>query len=268
MTGGSGVTPTNVFVINLAEQTNRRALMLAQLKAAGIDGEIVEAISGTVLSPEQIASVYDAAAAKATCGRELARGEIGCALSHQSIYRRVLAQDLPWAVIIEDDTLLGRDFPPVLSAVVGSLDAHVPTVYLFSHVERYTNWGRQRLTPGRRWLVTPVRAYGGHCYLVTTAAARALLESNQPIHFPVDYWMTYRKLGAVKLRAVVPYCAGYAPPEQDSVIRAERALKESQGRKGEAQSAWRRFGKYLYWKVLYQLGVKQCLRVKKQRVLW
>lgn len=262
------MTPTSVFVINLVEQSNRRALMLAQLKAAGIDGEIVEAINGIGLSAEQFALAYDAAAAKATCGRELARGEIGCALSHQSIYRRVVAQGLPWAVILEDDTLLGRDFRPVLSAVVDSLDAHVPMVYLFSHVERYTNWGRRKLAAGRHWLVTPVRAYGGHCYLVTAAAARALLQSNQPVHFPVDYWMTYRKLGAVKLRAVVPYCVGYAPSEQDSVIRPERALKESQGRKGKRQPLWRRFGKYLYWKLLYQLGIKQCLRIKKQRVLW
>lgn len=242
--------------------------MLAQLKGAGIHGEIVEAVSGNALSPEQVASMYDATAARATCGRELTRGEIGCALSHQSIHRRVIEQSLPWAVVMEDDTLIGRDFRPVLEAIVASLEAQAPVVYLFSHVDRYTNWGRRRLRPGKHWLVTPVRAYGGHCYLVTAAAARALLAANRPIRFPVDYWMTYRKKGAVNVRAVVPYCAGYAPSEQDSVIRPERAYVEAQRRAESTEPAWRRFGRYLYWKLLYQLGIKQCLRVKKQRILW
>lgn len=262
------MAPPNVFVINLPAQVDRRALMLAQLKAAGIDAEIIEAVDGNALSAKRIASVYDAAASKATCGRELARGEIGCALSHQAIYRRVIERELPWAVVIEDDTLLGRDFRPVLGAIVASLDAQLSTVYLFSHVDRYTNWGRQKLAPGRRWLVTPVRAHGGHCYLITNAAAHALLRANEPIHFPVDYWMTYRAQGAVKLRAIVPYCAGYAPSEQDSVIRPERALKEAQRRTAASEPLWNRLGKYLYWKLLYQMGIKQCLRIKKQRVLW
>lgn len=258
----------NVFVINLPEQVTRRALMAAQLQAAAIDAEIVAATNGKTMTAEQINAVYDAAAAKAVCGRELARGEIGCALSHQSLYRRVLDQRLDWAVIMEDDALLGRDFCRVLDAVKRRLDASAPQVYLFSHVERYTNWGRRELVPRRYWLVKPVRAFGGHCYLVTAAAARVLLDANQPIHVPVDYWMTYQKRAVVTPLAVVPYCVGYAPSEMDSVIRPERAQKEAEKREAAAFRLWPWIEKFLYRKLLYQLGIKQLLRVKKQRVLW
>jgi glycosyl transferase family 25 len=39
-------------------------------------------------------------------GRELTKGEIGCALSHQSVYQRIGIQEEPYALVLEDDVTL------------------------------------------------------------------------------------------------------------------------------------------------------------------
>lgn len=256
-----------LFVINLPQQVDRRNLMMAQLKVARTVAELISAVDGRALSVEEVQANYDDAGARAALGRSMSRGEIGCALSHQSIYRRMIDQGLPWAVILEDDALVGGEFQAALGAISAQLDGARSEIYMLTHVDKYTDWGRRRILR-RHWLVKPVRAYRAHCYVITQAAARALLQFNHPIRVPADYWMTFQRAGIVTIRAVVPYCVGSAPCEQNSVIESERRFEETRAAKVGTLRLWDWIEKHLYWKLLYQLGIKQVLRIKKQKLLW
>lgn len=257
---------TNVFVINLEQQPKRRALMTAQLDAAGMRGEIIQAVDGRRLSPSELSMHLDSGGGEQH-EYPLTRGEIGCALSHQIAYRRIIDQRLPWGVVMEDDILIGRDFLPVLDAVAQHIDSERPQICLFSHIESYTNWGRRRL-PRRRWLVKAVRAHGGRCYLVTAAAAKLLLQLNHPIRLAVDSWIRLRDLGGLDVHAIVPYCIGYPPCEQDSVIEPERTARDANKTVTRSQRIREGLHRIFYRKIIYQLGVKQLLRIHKQRDIW
>jgi glycosyl transferase family 25 len=261
------MAPTSVFVVNLPQQAERREFISAQLKVAGIGAEIIEAVDGRRLSAQELAACYREDAAKALLPGGMTAGEVGCALSHLSIYRRMLERGLPWAVVMEDDALLGRDFRPVLNAVVQQLDSSRPEICLFSLVDKYTNWGRKKIVH-KYWLVRPMRAHSGHCYLLTSAAAKALLEFNYPVHSPIDNWMYFGGRGIARVRAVVPYCVGWAPCEKDSTIEPERKTRDAEPAGSPARRLRQWCRTKLYERFLYQLGIKQILRVKKQRHYW
>lgn len=255
--------PTSIFVINLPGQSDRRISISTQLDSTGLGYEIVPAVDGRKLSSEELGAHYRRDSVEAGVRREMTLGEIGCALSHQSVYRRMIEQGLPWAVIVEDDARLGTDFPSLLGAVVDRLDTGLPEIYLFSHIARYTNWGRRRIL-GKYWLVNPVRAHGGHCYLLTVAAARALLRINYPVHAPIDSWIRFQREGSVTIRAVVPYGVGLAACEKNSTIEPERRAR----RASDSKRWFWWIEKYLYRKVLYRLLIKYILREHKQELTW
>jgi glycosyl transferase family 25 len=258
------MSQAHIFVINLPQQADRRESILTQLSSIGIEAEIVQAVDGRKLSAEAIAAQHNESAAKTGGRRGMTHGEIGCALSHQSVYRRMIERGLPWAVIIEDDAQLEADFLLVLNTIVRRLDSVCPEIYLFSHVARYTNWGREKLTD-RYWLVKPVIAHGGQCYLLTVAAAQALLRANYPVCVPIDNWSRFLKQGVARIRAVMPYCVGLAPCEKTSTIEPERQAQKTTDNKNSIQ---RWIKKYLYQKILYRLLIQYILREKKQKFTW
>ena len=45
----------------------------------------------------------------------MTKGEIGCALSHLKIYQKTVDEDIPYALILEDDTLFDTEFPKYLN---------------------------------------------------------------------------------------------------------------------------------------------------------
>lgn len=241
--------------------------MLAQLKVAGLAGTVIDAIDGRRLSERDLANSYDESAALRNCHRVLTRGEVGCALSHLAIYRRMVAEGLSWAVVLEDDALLGRDFRPIVEAIGERLDASVAEICLLSHVDKYMEWGRRQL-PRERHLVRMVRAHGAHAYVVTSAAAEALLSANSPVVVPADYWMYFVGNKTAKISAVVPYCVGFSPFETQSIIQAERGVQVARLEAKFSSRLWWWIQKYVFWRTLYQLGIKQALRIKKQKLVW
>lgn len=102
------------FVINLDTDTERMAFMARQLDALGIPYERFAALRGESVPVKE----YDAEAARSTGGHALIPGELGCAASHKRIYEQVLARGLPYALVLEDDVELPRDFAEIVEEEV------------------------------------------------------------------------------------------------------------------------------------------------------
>ena len=256
------VSGLHALIINLPQAEGRRRLMLAQLDQPGMPRhEFVPGVDGRKLSDSELATSYDRERARIDFGRELTRGELGCALGHVAAYRAIIERELPIALVLEDDAVIGHQFLMVLERLLPRIDVTEKKVVLLSHVGRYSAWGGERIDK-HHWLYRPYTAWGGHAYLATLPAAKALLGAQQPVHVMPDSWMYFLRNRVVDVRGLVPYCVGTAPLAADSTVggAGERSIR---------QRGWRRFlRKYLWQKFIFQLVVKPALRLRTQPSTW
>ena len=96
-------TPTvRAYVINLARSPERRASMTAQLTDCSIDFEIVTAVDGRELNMGDV-EVVEAIAPSFLAADWFRPGHAACAMSHLSVYRKILASGEDLALVLEDD---------------------------------------------------------------------------------------------------------------------------------------------------------------------
>ena len=94
------------FVINLKRSTERAKHMQKQLSTLGIDFTLFPATDGKVMAQE-IAT--DQSWMQATFKRDFTPGEVGCADSHLRIYEQMVQENIPLALILEDDVKVHKD---------------------------------------------------------------------------------------------------------------------------------------------------------------
>ncbi len=97
-----------VYCISLASKTERRDLIARQVEGLGLARfQFVDAVSAKEIDIAALIDegVYDEAAAIRYHGRPLRPEEVACSLSHGKAYERILAEQHPLALVIEDDAL-------------------------------------------------------------------------------------------------------------------------------------------------------------------
>ena len=105
------------YVINLARSTDRRAHITAELQKAGMDYEIMTAVDGRDLDLSDRTTI-DPAFSYLT---QLLPGTAGAALSHLNAYRKIVADGLDVALVLEDDVMLPADLSSLADAVADQL---------------------------------------------------------------------------------------------------------------------------------------------------
>lgn len=185
------------FIINLAFSTQRRATIATQCDSAGLEYEFIAATDGRQLS-EQTLDQHTRAMNYAFMS-----GEIGCALSHISIYRKMAGDNIAQALILEDDALLTAALPVVLSSRAMQLPENNPTLVLLSRVNKYVN---KVIAPvSETASLYPVySATTAHAYVINLAAAKKLLSLLYPVWMVADKWCLFEEYGAFRLLAVHP----------------------------------------------------------------
>lgn len=185
------------FIINLASSTERRAIMAAQCDAAGLDYEFIQAVNGSLLTEAEIAQHTR------TVNYAFKPGEIGCTLSHLTIYRKMVNENITQALILEDDALLTPALSAVLSSTALQLPDNSPTVVLLSRVNKYVNNVIAAVTDTAA-LYPVYSATTSHAYVINLAAAKRLLSLLYPVWMAADKWCLFQEYGAIKLLAVHP----------------------------------------------------------------
>lgn len=100
-----------IFIINLPKDTDRKSFQENQMKSLDLNYEFVNAFYGD--AEEVIKSCDDELAIKEH-GKVLMKGEKGCAYSHRFIYEKMIKENIPVALVLEDDAELPKDFPKIL----------------------------------------------------------------------------------------------------------------------------------------------------------
>lgn len=250
-----------IYVINLESAHERRARITGRLEGLGLPYKLIKAVSGKALSRDELAKHYDHETAIRVMGRPLTLGEIGCALSHVGIYREMVDEGVPYALILEDDVEFSAHFPLSLEALEAVLEPDQNVVYMLNHVHRYTRWQSNELK-GVGELCPVVEGYCANGYVVTRASAKVLLEQLYPVHQVADNWNTWLKQGFTRIVGLVPYVVGhYREHAEKSSIEGREALIGMTGRRGIRRLA-HKFG---YQKFLYQLFIKPLFRISRQK---
>ncbi|MBB1268429.1 glycosyltransferase family 25 protein [Shewanella sp. SR44-3] len=109
-----------IFVINLDSSVDRIENMQAQCAKLGIEFERVSAVRGKNLSKDEKAAVYNRDVNLAKYDKELNDGEIGCYMSHARCWEQIVAQDLDYALILEDDAILTPEITSFIAKLAES----------------------------------------------------------------------------------------------------------------------------------------------------
>ncbi len=122
----------HIFVTNLEKDVARRRFIIGQLEELKLAYEMVPGVYGAALSSEERTRHYNERKAKWRQSRKLTFAEIGCALSHLNIYRKMIERDIGYALILEDDVVLPLHLKEFLDECPMYLDPDRPSVWLLS----------------------------------------------------------------------------------------------------------------------------------------
>lgn len=174
-----------VFVVSLATAHERRERIAQQMSALGLACTIIDAVDGRVMSEKERRAI----SAPEYAGKP---GEIGCYLSHISIYERMCAESIPLALILEDDCELNPAFADVIRNGTAFADFDYLFVDCWSVREEgkiYADLASAHPVRGRfhaHRIAPPPR--GTHAYLITEEAARQRLAHAFPIRAAIDIY--------------------------------------------------------------------------------
>jgi glycosyl transferase, family 25 len=195
------------YVINLARSVDRRAHITAELKKTGLDYEIITAVDGRDLDLSD-PTIVDPSLATKTASMA---GGAGCALSHLSAYRKIIADGLDAALVLEDDVILPSDLGILVDAVADQLAG--AEVVLLSYSTPYPPCKLSREgsihLPSSRLLALPIDInqwlLGGGAYIITQEACERMIKCAPPVRVPIDDWRFFYREGALdRVRCVAP----------------------------------------------------------------
>lgn len=231
-----------ILVISLQDAAERRAAVSRQLDALGLPFEFRDAIDGRSGLPAAYESQLDRPGTEAHFGRQMSDGEYACALSHLAAYREIVAENLPGAIILEDDAILGDAFS---SFVKEKGYDHAPLVQLDHQNARVRRIGATsiKLESCELWPLHQ-NAFLTTGYALSQNAASFILDHALPLRSPADWPCDLGPLG--------PYCTEPRIVDHPVAEQAGSTLGAKRNTLVERQKRSLRYGrKYLesrYWK--------------------
>lgn len=205
------------YVVNMLKDVGKKAAMESQLAYhPELDWQFWVAVEGRKLTPEQQAEMI-LPAFKERYGKNATLPAAGCSLSHISIYRDMVANNINHALILEDDARLQPDLH--LDKIKGLLETDSPVAVLLTSDFWYTNTTITKID--NKHSIFPV--YDGYMtsgYMINKAAARLLAEHIYPVQYTADAWKIFISFG-LHLFGVVPHMISY-PEGLGEIGRSQR----------------------------------------------
>lgn len=200
-----------LIIISLSDAERRRTPLIATLDRLQIGYEIFRAIDGRNGLSQQYESRVNREGSISSLGRELSDAEYACALSHCSVYERIVKQDLSGAIVLEDDAIIGPEFKDLIDSASYSNFDFLQFDYNWARVWRF-GLGTRQVTPAvkaKRILHNAGLATG---YALSTKAARFILEKSIPVSLPADWPCD---LSPIKPSVTVPRIVGHPPADHE-----------------------------------------------------
>ncbi|GAA5192824.1 glycosyltransferase family 25 protein [Ferrimonas gelatinilytica] len=221
-----------IYVINLERSKDRLRNIGLQLDTLGLAFERIAAVDGVQLSAEALAQHYSATLNQQQMHRQMQAGEIACYLSHRKVWQKMVDDQVPFAVVLEDDVQVQPEIA-LFSQRVGAVADHWDVIKLFVGPNEKRVEKALSITPSCSLVANQKVPTSTAAQMVSLEGARKLLVMSERFGRPVDWdirrWWQYdlRVLGVSQSLA--------EPCEPESTID-----KDSGNRKALNQSVLRK----------------------------
>ncbi|XP_029001624.1 procollagen galactosyltransferase 2 [Betta splendens] len=183
-----------IFLINLKRRLDRRTRMLKTMITLGLRASLIDAVDGKALNTSQLQALgieMMPGYKDPYSGRVLTRGEIGCFLSHHSIWTQVIERGLHKVLVLEDDVRFEPRFKRRLQAVMDDIsEAQLDWDLIYVGRKRMQVQQPERSVDGVHNLVEADYSYWTLGYALSQRGAAKLLAA-QPLArmLPVDEFL-------------------------------------------------------------------------------
>lgn len=193
-----------VFLINLKRSADRRYRVTKQLQNQGILYEIVEAVDGAELSRASLLEYYEN---KETT---LPSGFLACGISHYKVYQKIVEEEIPISLILEDDVVLDSSFHSIIDRIK-QISVGNEIVLLHAQAVHPVCITRKNsvLLHGSKMIHYVMPFHGGlgstAGYIIPLSVAKKFV-SSYPMKYWVDSWGPKMKDGLFEYtRIIYPY---------------------------------------------------------------
>lgn len=233
-----------VFVINLDRNAGRLAAVSKRLAERGVTFERFPGVDGRALDPAERRRVYSPVRTAFVRGHGLLPGELGCALSHLGVYRKMVDDGLDVVCVLEDDAFPEPNFAEALARLETQLEVRRAQVVLLSPTSYHPD-----LTPFAPGLQRIDDGMFADAYIITRPAAEAILRVTSPVKCACDFWGYLSRRAHIDLFRLLPPIS-----HQDSTGFGTDVAGPKPTWVGTWRwKLWRAFGKsadWLLWKVV------------------
>jgi glycosyl transferase, family 25 len=197
------------FVISLKRSLDRRAAISRQLEDAGISFEFFDAIDGLELTDDYLRNNVDMTIVK-KWPDFLSRGAIGCALSHYSVYKKIVESGEEYALIMEDDMKLNCNIKKIIENSKNHLNNESLLLFYFQSNEKVTLYKKNEIVLDEKYSLMNVDEYkwlgAAGAYVIHRDVAKKMMQIVHPIHTVADSWTTFREKSAFNdIKCIIPF---------------------------------------------------------------
>lgn len=161
-----------IFAISLIGSMHRKVLS-ESLEAIYSKVEIFDAFDARPASLLDIKDLMDSQKIERNMGRQLAKPEIGCAISHLQLYEKMLAENIELMLVFEDDAIVDIDFCGQIKSFFANRNT-IPTVLsMFSGEAICTTSFTYANDTILKCLLPPTHTV---CYALNAAAAKLFID--------------------------------------------------------------------------------------------
>jgi len=214
-----------IFVINMEKDKERKAYITKKLNEYQLSFDFINAVDGRLLDEKYIKQMISKNKAIDSIGREMSRGEIGCAMSHLHVYQKMVEEDIEQAIILEDDIDINYDNFNEIIDFLAKENNNKPQVHLLTESISYLSKNTQKID-GIYNIARVVQALSTAGYVINQSAAKQMLGINKKVWIVADDWVRYRMHTDVDVSCVVPCVIKENPSiANQSSITSERNKK-------------------------------------------
>ena len=177
-----------IVVISLADATQRRAQIQAQLSAHDLPFTWLEAVDGRKWSDDKLAQFIDHKALFNNLSHKPVAGSIGCHLSHMKAYETLLASDDEALIILEDDAVINAELPHYISSL-SDVMKQIDIVFLCDRRENRPAIEIGKIGKNEKQASICVKRFsniGTTGYAINRRAARYLLDNHKEFGIEID----------------------------------------------------------------------------------
>ena len=197
-----------IFCISLARDAERRSRMTARLESLGAEYEIVDAVDGKELDLSELGTRLRQDIFRKKKAQNLSPAEVGCYLSHYNLWERIAAENMPAAIVAEDDAIFTADFLRVVSAAA-DMPREWDVIHLSPKPHKWRNAVVEKIGGEYRVCRMSGRIVLTVGYLISAAGVKKLLPQLREINDVIDYAMSAYWNTGIKFYAVCPRIVEY-----------------------------------------------------------